>query len=158
MRRLIAVGVLGLLSVGCGDNPLPTAPPPIPTPAPVTRAAISINVAPNPVVASNNSDRNFPYSMQYTLEITETAGLAVNINRIVQGFASGNDAAIVWTPDLLVAGVGTNHIPPKGTYRVVLGSNYSTDTGNRAATVRVTVEAIDANNNTVTATQTFNVV
>jgi hypothetical protein len=72
-----------LATVGCGggSTSAPSAPP---TPVP-TRAEVTVTVSPPTLVAQVNNDRTYPWRVDWTLVLRETAGVGGNVNDVSVG-------------------------------------------------------------------------
>jgi hypothetical protein len=123
--------------------------------------AIVLTVAPDPTLALPSDNPNFPNLAQWTLTITETAGLSCNVNQIVvTAFVNGiqfftftvNPHDLITSSGGFVNGpVGTNHINALGSLAVPLSFVYRLNSGLRHITISQAVEVIDDHNNHVTA-------
>jgi hypothetical protein len=123
-----------------------------------TRSAIAATVSPNPVVAgpggTGASGNTFPFGASFTVTVTESAGLACNINRVNMSFPPSTGSLQYGAADVSRL-AGTNFVQARGSLAIPFSILYS---GTRQATLQVSVEAIDANGNTVTALLTVQIV
>ncbi len=140
-----------LALVGCGGDSSPTRSTPVPaaTPDP-PRSALSMTVSPNPVIATPSGDSSFPFAARFNVIVRETAGLACNINRINVSLA-GSGSVLEWNPGDITRMAGTNFIAASGSLSVPIAISYRGAFGARQLAFIVTVEAIDAKGNKVTA-------
>src|SRR5262245_29110753 len=102
MNRLMAAmaAVLmtgGLVACGGGDNG--SAPTPVPTPP--TKAVVTFNVDPNPVVSEYQGDGW--YRFKVNLEFYDTAGVGFNINTVRTTVQSSVTSTILLDYDYSVA-------------------------------------------------------
>jgi len=83
MRTMTALaGLCAIVIAGCGGGGSTSAPSaPIATPTPqATRAEVTLTVSPPTLVAKPNNDRTYPWLVEWTLVLRETAGLGGNVN------------------------------------------------------------------------------
>ncbi len=155
MRRMMTVVALGMFVSACGGSTptAPAAPTPAPTPAP-SRAVVKVTVSPNPILATPSGNAAFPNKMDYTVTVSETAGVGLNINRLIRSYQEYSGGPEwekgISNPADLIAKAGTNHVNAKGSLNA--GAYTITYNGSRQFTLTVSVEAIDDLGNTVTAT------
>jgi hypothetical protein len=112
-----------------------------------------VAVAPDSIVVRPSGDKGLPWRLDYNVTVSETAGLACNINRIVRSYrhsARGPELDNgVWSPPDLIRAVGTNFVDAHGSLDASFSFMYR---GSKHCLLTVTVEAIDARGNVVTAT------
>lgn len=156
MRKLLAVA-LAIGVPACGDNTptMPAAAPPTTLPP---RSIVQVVANPNPVVAgppgTSTDGINYPFSARFSIAISETAGLACNVNRISILFPGTNNTIPYGVADVQRM-AGSNFVAASGSLSVPFSLVYGP---NRQQPLLVTVEVIDANRNTVTGTVTVQLV
>jgi hypothetical protein len=167
MRRALSAVGLGLFMISCGSSSTST-PTPVATPTPVpAMSAISLSVSPNPIIATPSGDPTFPNLAQWTLTITETAGLGCNVNEIiVTALDNGvqffnfivNPSDLIHSSGGFINGVvGTNHIAANGSLNVPLAIVYRLGSGLRQVTLSQAVQVIDDHGNQVNAANTVSI-
>jgi hypothetical protein len=147
-------GVCAFLLAGCGggrSTSAPSAPVPTPTPIP-TRAEVTVTVSPPTLVAKPNNDRNYPWLVEWTLVLRETAGLGGNVNYVNVGFVNSfgfeTPSALNYGADVIIRRAGTNHLEPRGELRIPLGMVYRADGfGQRTITLKNAVSFTDDRGN-----------
>jgi hypothetical protein len=107
-KRLMAAAVAVLMTgglVACGGGDSGSAPTPVPTPP--TKAVVTFNVDPNPVVSEYQGDGW--YRFKVNLEFYDTAGVGFNINSVRTTLSSSVTGTILLDYDYSVAShVGAN--------------------------------------------------
>ncbi len=169
MRRIIAVSlVVGLAA--CGDSSSPSASTTTTTTAPVAtttttttlppaaQAVYRVTITPNPILATASGNPEFPWNATWRVTITETAGLAGNLNRIVttatNNFGFSFTASDYNPSSFAQAGI-SNFIPALGSLTYTDRMTYRADgNGGQQETLTVAAEVIDARGNRVTALST----
>jgi hypothetical protein len=157
-RSLAVICLASLYTAACGSNP--TSPTPLPTPTAASKSVITATISPNPVVGVANpstSQGAFPFLASFTITVTETAGLACNLNRLQLRVPPNPNAFELPVAEISKA-AGTNFIGARGTLAIPLTLSYKTPTGTKALHTAVTVEAIDGNSNVVTTIVEFDTV
>jgi hypothetical protein len=139
---MLVAGVL--LGPGCSSG-TPTIPD-------VTRAAITISVAPNPVVGTQNTLTG-AVTAQYTVTITETAGLGGEVQFVsstVYDPTTGQQMALTYYDgaDLTVY-VGSKRVEPLGTLVVPQTVSYTLNDLSVPANLSVSVQMKDDRENLV---------
>lgn len=158
---LLALTVVVLPS--CGGSKSPSSPStPAPTPIPVTRSVITVSGVPSPIVATNSGNSTLPLSATWTTVITETAGLAANVNLINvtarDVTTNAEIGTLTFTANQVAAlAGGSAFLASRGTLNVPMGINYRAGTS-RQIVLTVTAQVIDASGNQVNGTVTINVV
>jgi hypothetical protein len=156
----LALAALSVTTTGCGSSS-PTQVTATPTPAP-TRSVIKISVSPDPIIAEDSGDPTYPYKISYDVTVTETAGLACNINRVITRYRNKTTGVEfgghTYNPNDFIAGTGSNFIAGGTSKTFSLGTSYVLAYGGKQMTVTLTAEVIDAFNNVVTATTDVEVV
>ncbi len=134
----VAVVSLTFSLVSCqGDSPT----------SPSTQAAITVSVSPDPGMAEASSDPDFPWSVDFTVTIRETAGIGVAVDRV--RVLSG-DVTIDFDASDVIAAAGTNQISARGTLAVPLGIFYATESGDRGIDANIEVQCTDNEGNVIT--------
>jgi hypothetical protein len=144
-------GVCAVLLAGCGGGRSPTAPAATPTPI-ATRAEVTITVSPPTLGAKPNNDRTYPWLVEWTLVLHETAGLGGNVNYVNVGFVNSfgfeTPSALNYGADTITRRAGTNHLAAGGELRIPLGMIYSADGfGQRTITLKNAVSFTDDRGN-----------
>jgi hypothetical protein len=139
---LLLAGVI--LAPGCGSS-TPTVPS-------VTRAALTLTVDPNPVVATLNTLTG-AVSAPYKITITETGGLGgelVFVTSSVYDPATGKQVGLTYydSADLVVY-VGSKRVEPNGTLVVPQAASYTLPNLSKAANLTVSVQLKDDRQNLV---------
>jgi hypothetical protein len=154
MRRLMAVGTLGLMTWACGGDS-PTAPPP---PPPPTAASITVTASPNPIIAADCTpatcgNSGFRYAASTTLTVTESAGVGGNVDFVNMTLRSGTTNTEVGTLNFGSGEIssfagGTNHVNPRGSLAIRnIGIVYTLGGNARQATMTVAVQFTDDKGN-----------
>jgi hypothetical protein len=143
-RRALPL-LLAFLLPACGSSST--------TAATATRAVLAITVNPNPVIVTRSANPAFDYDAQWTVVLTETAGLGADVNFVDSAFfdpATGIQVAQndLDSSDLLVL-TGSKHIPPKGTLSVQQTVSYTLPSRGRSALLTVNVQLKDDNQNLI---------
>jgi len=139
---------LMLVAVGCRGGSVTSPTTPAATPA---RAAVSIAISPDPVVATDSSNPDAPLDARWTVEITSPAvGARVNfLNAILRDGASGAEAEPSGTlslgPAEIAAVAGSNRVEPQGPLTVAESLQYGLPSGGRQGVLTVTVQLTDDN-------------
>ncbi len=166
MKKLSCVALLALAVIvlpSCGGKDSPSAPStPAPPPAP-TRAVITVSIVPSPIVATATNDATFPLRAGWTTVITETAGLAANVNLVNvtnRDVTTGLEFnTLTYTvADVQRATGGANFIAARGTLNVPLSFVYRGSFGGRQLNSTITVQVIDGLGNQVNASATVPVI
>lgn len=134
MRTKTALAGVGAIMLGgCGGRGSTSAPSaPIATPTPqATRAELTLTVSPPTLVAKPNNDRTYPWLVEWTLVLRETAGLGGNVNYVNVGFVNSfgfeTPSALNYGADTIIRRAGTNHLTPLGELPIPLSMIYSAD-------------------------------
>jgi hypothetical protein len=138
------VGLVPLLAAACNNNTSPTTT--------TGSAALTLTVSPNPIIAKNTiNPALFDYDIQWTVTITETAGIGGDLHFVSatlydpsSGLAVGRTS--LDSSDLLVL-AGANHLNPKGTLTVNQNLSYRLPSRGRATLLSIAVEMLDSNQN-----------
>ncbi len=152
---------LALSLPGCGGSSpaAPTGPPPTTLPR---MSAVTASVSPSPLVAEPSANPGFMWALRFSVTITETAGLACNVNLVnwtLRNATTGVELnTLTWNPAEITARAGTNHVPARGSLTIPLAVVYTLSGGGRQGAGTVAAQVIDANGNTVNATATVSVV
>jgi hypothetical protein len=151
---LVTMAAVSVLTSGCG-NSSPTSNTIVPTPTPVpTRSVVTVSVSPNPIIATASGDPNYPWDITYNVTITETAGLACNINRVITNYRDKTTGVefqgSTYNPADFNGGTGSNFIAGSGSKSFSLSARYRGGFGGKQVTLTLTAEVIDANQNIVT--------
>jgi hypothetical protein len=166
MRTMTALaGVCAVLLTACGGGGSTSAPSaPIATPPPVaSRAEVTITVSPPTLVAVANNDRTYPWRVEWTLVLHETAGLGGNVNYVNVGFVNSfgfeTPSALNYGADTIIRRAGTNHLEPRGELRIPLGMAYFADGfGQRTITLKNAISFTDDRGNSTLIGTTASVV
>jgi hypothetical protein len=130
----------------------------------VTRAAIGITVAPNPITATTSVQLGFSWSIRFTVTITETAGLGGDVQLVSAALfddVTGKQvAANLYDDKDLVVFVGKKRIEPKGSLDVTMQLDYAipNDATAKAADLTVVVQFKDDKGNLLTQSVLIKVV
>jgi hypothetical protein len=139
---------LMLVAVGCSGGSVTSPTMPVATP---TKAAVSIAISPDPVVATDSSNPDAPLDARWTVEIASPAiGARVNfLNAILRDGASGAEAEPSGTlslgPAEIAAAAGSNRVEPQGRLTVAESLQYELPSGGRQGVLTVTVQLTDDN-------------
>jgi hypothetical protein len=147
-------GVCAALISGCGGGGSTSAPstPVTTTPPAATRAEVTVTVSPPTLVAKPNNDRTYPWLVEWTLVLRETAGLGGNVNYVNVGFVNSfgfeTPSALNYGADEVIRRAGTNHLAARGELRIPLGMIYTADGfGQRTITLKNAVSFTDDRGN-----------
>ena len=164
-KAALAGGVCLLLLAGCGGSGSASAPSaPVATPTPVaTQAEVTLTVSPPTLVAKPNNDRTYPWLVEWTLVLRESAGLGGNVNYVNVGFVNSfgfeTPSALNYGADEIIRRAGTNHLGARGELRIPLGMIYTADGfGQRTITLKNAVSFTDDRGNATLLGATANVV
>ncbi len=142
-RRALPLLLASFLAT-CSSNTSPTT---------ATRAVVTVSVSPNPIISARSANPAFDYDIQWTVTITETAGVGGTINFVdsrlfdpATGVAVGSND--LDSTDLLVL-TGSNHLAAKGTLSVQQTISYRLPSRGKAALLAVNVEMRDDNQNLI---------
>jgi hypothetical protein len=112
-------------------------------------------------VATASGNANLPLNATWTTAITETAGVAANVNLINvtarDVTTNAEIGTLTFTSNQVAALAGTAFIAARGTLNVPMGISYRAGSS-RQLILTVTVQVIDGNNNQVNGTVVVNVV
>jgi len=141
---------LMLAAVGCGGGSVASAPTPVATP---TKAAVSIAISPDPVVATDSANPDAPLDARWTVQITSSPiGARVNfVNAILRDGTSGAEAEPSGTLSLgpadITAAAGSARVEPQGRLAVAESLEYGLPSGGRVGVLTVTVQLTDDDGN-----------
>jgi hypothetical protein len=156
--------VAALAAGGGGDSGTsPTSPTtPTPTPPTASRANISASIAPNPMSAQASGDAEFPWLVEFTVNVRETAGLGGNvdfINVTLRNPATGGETRALnyGANEVAERAGGTNHINARGSLTVPISIRYRLAGGARRAVVITEIRFTDDRGNVMNATAEANI-
>jgi hypothetical protein len=145
--RTRTLGSLGLLLslglVGCNDTGTITT---------GTAANLVVTVTPDPIISTNSLNPTIAdYDAQWSVTITETAGVGGNLMFVTANLYDPNTGAqgghtSLDANDLLVL-AGESHLPAKGTLKVQQTLSYRLPSRGKQALLSVEVEMKDDNGN-----------
>ena len=166
MRTMTALaGVCAIVIAGCGGGGSTSAPSaPIATPTPqATRAEVTLTVSPPTLVAKPNNDRTYPWLVEWTLVLRETAGLGGNVNYVNVGFVNSfgfeTPSALNYGASQIIQRAGTNHVGARGQLQIPLSMVYRADGfGGRTITLKNALSFTDDRGNAMTLGATATVV
>lgn len=158
-----AATVLNLLALaiampGCGGSDAPLAPTTTTTTLP-PRSEITISFSSDPIIAIPSGDPQFPWRLDFRVRVTETAGLACNINQMIRTYKDRATGLELTTgtsnpDDIGRLGGGTNFLDARATKEIgPFSLTYRGSNNGRQLTISVTVEVIDARNNRFAVTR-----
>jgi hypothetical protein len=145
---LLLAGALGNAACGGGGSTTPSAPS-TPTPFPAaTRADVTVSISPASPVAQPNNDRNYPWRVDWTVVLRETAGLGGNVNYVNVGFVNNfgfeTPSALNYGADVIVRRAGSNHLNARGELQIPLSMVYRADGfGGRSITLTNAISFTD---------------
>jgi len=84
---VLAIASVILLGACGGGGGTPSAPS-TPAPTPASRAEVTVSIAPASPVAQPSNDRTYPWRVEWTLVLKETAGLGGNVNYVDVSFVN----------------------------------------------------------------------
>lgn len=156
------LAVLALPACGGGGGSTTGPTPVTPTPAPATRAEVSVSISPEHPVATPTGDRNYPWRVEWTVVLRESAGLGGNVNYIdvsfVNNFGFETKGALNYGADEIIRRAGTNHLNARGELRVPMSMLYRADGfGGRTILLKNAVNFTDDRGNTQTLGTSANV-
>lgn len=147
--------VLAAVAGGGGSDTTsggPSGPAPGPTPS---RANIQASIAPNPIIAQPSNDPEFPWLINFEVNVRETAGLGGNIdfiNTTLVNAATGAEIpALNFGADEINGRAGTNHVNGGSSLTVPLGILYRLRGDERQAVLRAFVRFTDDRRNVLEA-------
>lgn len=161
MSRPIGTLVLALSFAACGNDSGPTGRTTTTTTVPTaSQAQISVIIDPNPITAVPSGMPEYPWEVNFTARIRETAGLAVDVNFIDVLLGDPIPPLNFGAAEIRVR-AGTNHIPANGSLDVPLAIVVSLreETTGYVGSFNVLVNCTDARGNTAedSATALLNV-
>lgn len=142
--KATAASLLLLFLAGCGSGETPTDAP-TPTPTPV----ITIVASPTEAAAGASADPGYQFAASYTLNLTETAGVAVTIRSVTANVQQSSAGVVVPPPagtsvafryDVKSSG---NRLPASGTAAMTLSFQYTLPQPGQEALTSVTFGFID---------------
>jgi hypothetical protein len=161
---MLAVAALSVFS-GCGGGGGgSSAPTNVPPPPPVaTRAEVSLEITPASPVARPTGDAAYPWRVDWTLNVRETAGLGGNVNFVdvsfVNSFGFEVPRALNYGASEIIDRAGTNHVRARGELQIPLSMLYRADGfGGRTITLKNAVSFTDDRGNAMTLGATATVV
>jgi hypothetical protein len=127
--------VLAIASViflgACGGGGGTPSAPSTPAPTPATRAEVTLSITPASPVAQPNGDRTYPWRVDWTLVLHETAGLGGNVNYVDVGFVNSfgfeTPGALNYGADEVIRRAGRNHLDARGELQIPLSMIYRAD-------------------------------
>ena len=156
MRKGSVVVLAGaVLLAGCGGGDGGSNAPTAPTPAPpATQAVVTVEITPTSPVAQPTGDPTYPWRVDWTVVLRETAGLGGNVNFVNVGFVNsfGFEAPGVlnYGSTEVVDRAGTNHLAARGQLQIPLSMVYRADGfGGRTITLKNTVNFTDDRGHTM---------
>jgi hypothetical protein len=159
---LATASAIFLGACGGGRGGTPTTPS-TPAPTPATRAEVALSIAPTSPVAKPSADRTYPWQVDWTLVLKETAGLGGNVNYVDVGFVNNfgfeTPSNLNYGADEIIRRAGRNHLDPRGELQIPLSMIYRADGfGGRTITLKNAVSFTDDHGNHVMMGATANVV
>lgn len=151
-HKVVALaGALVFAGCGGGGGGTPSAPS-TPAPTPATRAAVTVSLNPTSPVAQPNADRNYPWRVDWTVVLRETAGLGGNVNYVDVGFVNSfgfeTPSALNYGADVIIRRAGRNHLDARGELQIPLSMVYRADGfGGRTITLKNAVSFTDDRGN-----------
>jgi hypothetical protein len=155
--------VAALAAGGGGDSETPSPNPTTPTPPPTaSRATISASIAPNPINAQATGNAEYPWSVEFEVNVRETAGLGGNvdfINVTLRNPATGGETRALnyGAGEVASRAGGTNHIDARGSLTVPISIRYRLAGGARRAVVIAEIRFTDDRGNVMNATAEANI-
>jgi hypothetical protein len=138
-----------------------TTPTPVTT-QPAARSEITVTISPDSPVATPSGNRDFPWRVDWTVVLRESAGLGGNVNHVDVGFVNSfgfeTKGALNYGADEIVRRAGTNHIVARGELRIPLSMLYRADGfGGRTILLKNAVDFTDDRGNHVVLGASANV-
>src|SRR5262245_29541208 len=133
---VLAIASVIVLGACGGGGSTPSAPSAPPTPIPATRAEVRVSITPTSPVAQPTGDGTYPWRVDWTLVLRETAGLGGNVNYVDVGFVNSFGfetlGALNYGADEIIRRAGRNHLDARGELQIPLAPlNFTDDRGNR---------------------------
>jgi hypothetical protein len=130
MTLLLATLLLGACGGSSSSATAPTVTPPTPPPV-ADRAQVGVSVSPESPVAYPTGRSDYPWAVDWTLVLRETAGLGGNVNYVdvsfVNNFGFETKGALNYGADEIIRRAGTNHLAARGELRIPLSMIYRAD-------------------------------
>jgi hypothetical protein len=148
---LVLAGAFLYAGCGGGGGSTPAAPS-TPAPTPAARADVTVSISPTSPVAQPNADRNYPWRVDWTVVLRESAGLGGNVNYVNVGFVNSfgfeTPSALNYGADVIVRRAGSNHLNARGELQIPLSMVYRADGfGGRSITLTNAVSFTDDRGN-----------
>jgi len=128
---VLAIASVIVLGACGGGGSTPSAPSAPPTPIPATRAEVSVSITPSSPVAQPTGDGTYPWRVDWTVVLRETAGLGGNVNYVdvsfVNSFGFETPGALNIGADELIRRAGRNHLDARGELQIPLSMRYRAD-------------------------------
>jgi hypothetical protein len=150
----VALTLALLVCVGCGSSS-PSAPttPPVTTPPPAAQAVVTVSAPTGIIQPTASGEANLPFLAQWTVTLTETAGLGGNVNFYRLGFADDfARTAFNVGADRVIRDAGSNHVPARGTFQLPMGIVYRGTFGSSTAVFHFEIDFTDDHGNHQTLT------
>lgn len=151
---LVITTILAVTLIGCnGDSPtLPVA----------ARAAVTISIDPDPIIATESGRSDYPWRIEWNVTYVETAGLGCSVNYVdvtQRDLTTGIEVGTWrWGASDVVNDAGTNHIYAFGSLTHHQALFYRLAFGGRQSTLTVSAELRDDNGNIITVSTEVDVV
>ena len=150
-RAVVAILTAVLLPACGGGGGGTTSPTPVTT-QPAARAEVQVTISPDSPVAKASGDRQYPWKVDWTVVLRETAGLGGNVNHVdvsfVNNFGFETKGVLNYGADEVVRAAGTNHIAARGELRIPLSMLYRADgVGGRTILLKNAVDFTDDRGN-----------
>jgi len=161
---MLAVAGLSVFTACGGGGGGSTSASSVPAPPPAaTRAQVTVEITPASPVARPTGDPVFPWRVDWTLSVRETAGLGGNVNFVdvsfVNTFGFEVPNALNYGASEIIQRAGTNHVAARGQLQIPLSMTYRADGfGGRTITLKNAVSFTDDRGNAMPLGATATVV
>jgi len=145
-RRRSRTGPWPLLCLAVSTLGLPACETTDSTPLP---AEITLTLSPDPVTAVPSTDTDHQWSAQFTVTVTESAGISGTITSVSAVLYEAAGGIVVVSGEEVEYNIrvdsNTNSLAANGSVPILFSADYSLPGGGREAAVDVTVSMIDDN-------------
>jgi len=113
---------------------------------------VAVGITPTSPVVQPTGDSTYPWRVDWTVVLRETAGLGGNVNYVdvafVNSFGFETPGALNYGADEIIRRAGRNHLDPRGELQIPLSMRYRADgLGGRTITLKNAVSFTDDRGN-----------
>lgn len=140
---------LGLAAASGGGDSSPTVTTPV-APVAASRGVFSAAINPSTINSAPSSNPNFPFEADFTVVITESAGLGGNvdfINVTLTNSSGASTSAINFGAGDIISRAGSNRVESRSQGQFPLGVVYRFTTGQSSGSLSVSIQVTDDRGN-----------